>query len=103
MESPQRILKLPDWEGALFSQAAGEFRITDDGVFPPQKPKLPLSSSVLAKYFSIHAQEGAVVGSDGVEPPESNDSRFMELCSRIELEIYKFEILDYFYLVLCVI
>lgn len=76
MESPQRILKLPDWEGVLLSPAAGEFRITDDGVFPPQKPKLPLSSFVLAKYSSIHAQEGAMVGSDGVEPPESNDSKF---------------------------
>lgn len=70
MESPQRILKLPVWEGVLFSPAAGEFRITDDEVFPPQKLKVPLSSSILAKYFSIHAQEGAVVGGVGIEPTE---------------------------------
>ena len=68
MEAPQRILKLPDWEGVLLSPAAGEFRITDDEVFPPQKPKVPLSSFVLAKYSSAHAQEGAMVDRIGLEP-----------------------------------
>ena len=68
MESPQRILRLPVWEGVLFSPAAGEFRITDDEVFPPQKLKVPLSSSVLAKYFDIHAQEGAMVDDNGLKP-----------------------------------
>ena len=70
MESPQRILRLPVWEGVLFSPAASGFRTTDDGVLTPQKLKVALSSSILAKYFSIHAQEGAVVGGVGIEPTE---------------------------------
>ena len=80
MESPQRILRLPVWEGVLFSPAASGFRTTDDGVFPPQKLKVPLSSSILAKYFSIHAQEGAVVGGVGVEPTEPKHLIYNQVC-----------------------